>query len=171
MLPRRCWDGLVVKEDPSPQLPALFGGARSPPISSPRCACRIHEVDGSLHARVSPSTCLQLRHLPHRTTRAKCGADQADPMTVEPGWRPKQQACGAADGPDDITLGDLVRSIPVATAVLNGGFFRVLTGRSGKQARAYLWVVAELEPGPGRSSEVAEAIRDPRASMDVASQI
>jgi len=66
-----------------------------------------------------------------------------------------KQAWDAADGPDAITLDDVERSIPVATAELDDGFFRVRTGRTSNPERAYLRAMAELGPGPVRSAEVA----------------
>jgi hypothetical protein len=66
-----------------------------------------------------------------------------------------KQAWDAAEGPDRITLGDVERSIPVATAELDDGFFRVRTGRTSNPERAYLRAMAELSPGPVRSGEVA----------------
>jgi hypothetical protein len=66
-----------------------------------------------------------------------------------------KQAWDAAEGPDTITLGDVERSIPVATAELDDGFFRVRTGRTSNPERAYLRAMAELSPGPVRSGEVA----------------
>jgi hypothetical protein len=68
------------------------------------------------------------------------------------------QAWDAADGPDTIDLGDVERSIPVATAELDDGFFRVRTGRTSDPERAYLRAMAELAPGPVRSGEVAAVL-------------
>jgi hypothetical protein len=65
------------------------------------------------------------------------------------------EAWDAADGPDTIDLGDVERSIPVATAELDDGFFRVRTGRTSDPERAYLRAMAELGPGPVRSGQVA----------------
>ena len=48
-----------------------------------------------------------------------------------------KQAWDVADGPDVITADDVDRSIPVATAELDDGFFRV-TDRSDQQSRARL---------------------------------
>jgi hypothetical protein len=66
-----------------------------------------------------------------------------------------KQAWDAAEGPARITLDDVERSIPVATAELDDGFFRVRTGRTSDPERAYLRAMAELGPGPVRSVEVA----------------
>ena len=69
-----------------------------------------------------------------------------------------KQAWDVADGPDRITLDDVERSIPVATAELDDGFFRVRTGRTNDPERAYLRAMAELGPGPVRSTRVAEVL-------------
>ena len=66
-----------------------------------------------------------------------------------------KQAWDAAEGPELITLDDVERSIPVATAELDDGFFRVRTGRTTDTERAYLRAMAELGPGPYRTAEVA----------------
>lgn len=54
-----------------------------------------------------------------------------------------------------ISLDDVERSIPVSTAELDDGFFRVRAGRTSNPERAYLRAMAELGPGPVRSSAVA----------------
>lgn len=69
-----------------------------------------------------------------------------------------KQAWDAAGGPDRIDLDDVERSIPVATAELDDGFFRVRTGRTSNPERAYLRAMAELGPGPVRSSAVANLL-------------
>ncbi|HET6875013.1 MAG TPA: ATP-binding protein [Acidimicrobiales bacterium] len=69
-----------------------------------------------------------------------------------------KQAWDAADGPDVITLDDVERSIPVATAELDDGFFRVRSGKTSDSERAYLRAMAELGPGPVRTSAVAELL-------------
>ncbi|MGH9105918.1 MAG: AAA family ATPase [Acidimicrobiales bacterium] len=66
-----------------------------------------------------------------------------------------KQAWDAAEGPDEISLDDMERSIPVATAELDDGFFRVRAGRTSNPERAYLRAMAELGPGPVRSAAVA----------------
>jgi hypothetical protein len=66
-----------------------------------------------------------------------------------------KQAWDVAGGQHLITAEDVERSIPVATAELDDGFFRVRTGRTTTPERAYLRAMAELGPGPVRSSEVA----------------
>ena len=60
-----------------------------------------------------------------------------------------KQAWDAADGPELITLDDVDRSVPVALAELDDGFFRVRTGPHHAPERAYLRAMAEL--GRGRS--------------------
>jgi hypothetical protein len=66
-----------------------------------------------------------------------------------------KQAWDAAAGPRVITADDVARSIAVATAELDDGFFRVRTGRTSDPERAYLRAMAELGPGPARSGDVA----------------
>ena len=66
-----------------------------------------------------------------------------------------KQAWDTADGPEVITLDDVDRSVPVAMAELDDGFYRVRTGRTSDPARAYLRAMAELGHGPVRSAEVA----------------
>ena len=46
-----------------------------------------------------------------------------------------KQAWGTAGGPDVITLEDVDRSIPVAMAELDDGFFRARTGRTTNPER------------------------------------
>jgi len=60
-----------------------------------------------------------------------------------------------ADGSDRITDNDVERSLPLAIAELDDGFFRVRAGRTSTRERAYLRAMAELGPGPVRSKEVA----------------
>ncbi len=69
-----------------------------------------------------------------------------------------KQAWDAAGGPGVITLDDVERSIPVATAELDDGFFRVRTGRTSNPERAYLRAMAELGPGPVRTADVARLL-------------
>jgi hypothetical protein len=66
-----------------------------------------------------------------------------------------KQTWDVADGPERITAADLSRAIPVAIAELDDGFFQVRTGRLTDQERAYLRAMAELAPGPKKSSDVA----------------
>jgi hypothetical protein len=66
-----------------------------------------------------------------------------------------KQTWDLADGPDVITADDVRRAIPVAIAELDGGFFRVRTGKLSDQERSYLRAMAELGPGAVKSSEVA----------------
>lgn len=69
-----------------------------------------------------------------------------------------KQAWDAAPRSDRIEAGDIERSIPVATAELDDGFFRVRIGRTTDPERAYLRAMAELAPEPIRSSEVAHLL-------------
>ena len=66
-----------------------------------------------------------------------------------------KKAWEVAEGPSLITAGDVDRSVPVATAELDDGFFRVRTGRTSDPERAYLRAMAELGPGPARSGDIA----------------
>ena len=70
-----------------------------------------------------------------------------------------KQAWHVAEGPSVITVDDVNRSIPVATAELDDGFFRVRTGRTSDPERAYLRAMAELGPGPARSGDVAALLQ------------
>lgn len=70
-----------------------------------------------------------------------------------------KQAWEVAVGPAAITKDDVMRSIPVAVAELDDGFFRVRTGRTSDPERAYLRAMAELAPGPIRSGDVARLLR------------
>lgn len=69
-----------------------------------------------------------------------------------------QQAWDVAAGPKLIRLDDVERSIPVATAQLDDGFFRVRTRSTSDSERAYLRAMAELGPGPVRTSDVAATL-------------
>lgn len=60
-----------------------------------------------------------------------------------------------ANGPTRITLDDVERSLPVAIAELDDGFYRARAERTNDTERAYLRAMAELEPGPIKSAEVA----------------
>ncbi len=72
-------------------------------------------------------------------------------------------AWDVAEG-DVITLDEVSRSIPVAVAELDDGFFRVRSGRTNDTERLYLRAMAELGPGPVRSAEVAALLeRKPTA--------
>jgi hypothetical protein len=66
-----------------------------------------------------------------------------------------KQAWDVAPGPHVITAEDVERSIPVAIAQLDDGFFRARAGRTSDVERAYLRAMAELGPGPVRSGQVA----------------
>ncbi|MGO9558767.1 MAG: ATP-binding protein [Acidimicrobiales bacterium] len=76
-----------------------------------------------------------------------------------------KQVWDVAEGPDVITAEDVARSIPVATAELDDGFFRVRTGRTSDPERAYLRAMAELGPGPARSGDVAALLRKKTTSL------
>ena len=54
-----------------------------------------------------------------------------------------------------ITLDVVERSIPLALAELDDGFFRVRVGRASDGERLYLRAMAELGPGPVKSAAVA----------------
>ncbi len=75
-----------------------------------------------------------------------------------------KRAWDVADGPL-VTLDDVERSIPLATAELDDGFFRVRAGKLSPSERAYLRAMAELGPGPVRSSAVAELLGKDRRSV------
>lgn len=76
-----------------------------------------------------------------------------------------KQAWDAAQRSDRIDAGDVERSIPVATAELDDGFFRVRTGRTSDRERAYLRAMAELSPGPIRSAAVAELLEKKSSAL------
>jgi hypothetical protein len=76
-----------------------------------------------------------------------------------------KQAWDVADGPDVITLDDVERSVPVATAELDEGFFRVRSGRTSDPERSYLRAMAELGPGPVRSGDVAALLGRPTTAL------
>jgi hypothetical protein len=67
-------------------------------------------------------------------------------------------AWDVADGPHAIVLSDVERSIPVATAELDDGFFRVRSASTSDSERAYLRAMAELGPGAVRTSDVAKLL-------------
>jgi hypothetical protein len=66
-----------------------------------------------------------------------------------------KQTWDVAAGPSRITLEDVERATPLAIEELDGGFFRVRTGRLTDQQRSYLRAMAEIGPGPMRSADVA----------------
>ena len=76
-----------------------------------------------------------------------------------------KQAWDIATGPTSITLDDVERSIPVALAELDDGFFRVRTGRTSDPERSYLRAMAELGPGPVKSGDVARLLGRTSASL------
>jgi AAA ATPase domain len=67
-------------------------------------------------------------------------------------------AWDVADGLELITLDDVERSLPVATAELDDGFYRVRAERANDTERSYLRAMAELEPGPIKSADVARLL-------------
>jgi hypothetical protein len=69
------------------------------------------------------------------------------------------QAWDLADGPDQITRDDVDRSIALAMAELDDGFFRVRAGSSTRHERAYMRSMADLGPGPVKTAAVAAALR------------
>jgi hypothetical protein len=64
-----------------------------------------------------------------------------------------------ADGPDEITLDDIVRSLPIAIAELDDGFYRVRAERTNDTECAYLRAMAALGPGLIKSADVAGLLR------------
>jgi hypothetical protein len=75
-----------------------------------------------------------------------------------------KQAWDVAEEPE-ITLDDVERCMPLALAQLDDGFFRVRVGRTNDAERAYLRAMAELSPGPIRSSEVAKLLEKPLTAL------
>ena len=76
-----------------------------------------------------------------------------------------KQAWDVSDGPEVITLDDVERSIPVATAELDEGFFRVRSGRTSDPERSYLRAMAELGSGPVRTGDVAALLGRPVTAL------
>lgn len=76
-----------------------------------------------------------------------------------------KQAWDAADGSDRITLDDVRRSVPVARAELDDGFFRVRSARATDPERDYLRAMADLGPGPVRTAAVARHLGRTPASL------
>lgn len=76
-----------------------------------------------------------------------------------------KQAWDVATGPTSITPDDVERSIPVALAELDDGFFRVRTGRTSDPERSYMRAMAELGPGPVKSGDVARLLGRTTASL------
>jgi len=66
-----------------------------------------------------------------------------------------KSAWDVSEGPDEISLDDVQRSLALAVAELDDGFFRVRTGQTSAGERIYLRAMAELGPGPVRTGEVA----------------
>ncbi len=78
------------------------------------------------------------------------------------------QAWDVADGPDTITEDDVRRSIPLALAELDDGFFKVRAGASTPAERTYMLAMAQIGPGPVRTAEVAKTLgREPSALTPV----
>ncbi len=74
------------------------------------------------------------------------------------------QARDVADGSKEITADDVRRSIPLAMAELDDGFFRVRAGASTRNEQRYIRAMGQLGPGPVRTSDVAGALgRQPAA--------
>ena len=74
------------------------------------------------------------------------------------------QAWDVADGSKEITADDVRRSIPLAMAELDNGFFRVRAGASTRNEQRYMRAMGQLGPGPVRTSDVAPALgRQPAA--------
>jgi hypothetical protein len=67
-------------------------------------------------------------------------------------------AWDVADGPRFISHDDVERSLPVAIAELDDGFFRVRAGRTNDSERRYLRAMAELGAGPVKSADVARLL-------------
>ena len=62
----------------------------------------------------------------------------------------------AEEGSDVIRPGDVERSIPLAVAELDQGFFQFRAAKTTDPERAYLRAMAELGPGVVRSADVAD---------------
>jgi hypothetical protein len=75
------------------------------------------------------------------------------------------QAWDVADGPDTVTGDDVRRSIPLALAELDDGFFRVRAGASTRAERRYLYAMAQVGPGPVRTAEVARVLGRPPSAV------
>jgi hypothetical protein len=67
-------------------------------------------------------------------------------------------AWDVADGPDRITYDEVARSLPLARAELDDGFFRVRATRTSDGERRYLRAMAELGRGAVRTGAVAELL-------------
>ncbi len=75
------------------------------------------------------------------------------------------QAWDVADGPDRITGDDVRRSIPLALAELDDGFFKVRAGASTRAERRYMLAMAQIGPGPVRTAEVAAVLGRPPSAV------
>ncbi len=76
-----------------------------------------------------------------------------------------KRAWDVSDGETEITFDDVERSIPLAVAELDDGFFRVRTGKTTDSERAYMRGMAEIGSGPVRSSEVARVLNKSLGSL------
>jgi hypothetical protein len=65
----------------------------------------------------------------------------------------------AEEGSGVIRLDDVERSVPLAIAELDSGFFRVRIGKTKDPERAYLRAMAELGPGIVKSADVANLLK------------
>jgi hypothetical protein len=67
-------------------------------------------------------------------------------------------AWDVAEGPDRITRDEVERSLPLAQAELDDGFFRVRASRASDGERLYLRAMAQLGRGAVRTGAVAELL-------------
>jgi hypothetical protein len=65
----------------------------------------------------------------------------------------------AAEGSGLIRRTDVEKSVPLAIAELDSGFFQVRIGKTTDQERAYLRAMAELGPGIVKSTDVAKLLK------------
>ncbi len=65
----------------------------------------------------------------------------------------------AEEGSGVIRRSDVERSLPLAIAELDSGFFRVRIGKTKDPERAYLRAMAELGPGIVKSADVAKILK------------
>ena len=76
-----------------------------------------------------------------------------------------KRAWNVADGPHTITLDEFDRSIPVAIAALDDGFFRVRSSSSSPAERVYMSAMARLGPGPVKTATVARELNRALSSV------
>ena len=102
------------------------------------------------------------RWRPRHATRGWPGRTGPSPSSWSgPGATPTSSRSSARrrgtwpTGPSLITADEVARSLPLAIAELDDGFFRVRAGRTTDLERLYLRAMAELGAGPVRSAEVA----------------